>query len=286
EEGRIGVMSHELRHLLMKYPELYDTDYGSRGTGNWDLMGGGSWNNGGETPAHPTAWCKVKSGWIKPVTIFNDEQIVTIPPYAKNPVGYKLPVGNVDSKEYFLLSNRKQTGFDKKIPGEGLIIEHCDDNQPDNNDETHYLVNLEQCDGKMDLNENVNRGDSTDPFPCPGNDKFTADSNPNSRAYDGSDTRISVTSIKRVGDNIQAVINVGGKYIQKWHDNVTVSRTFATVQSQNAWVYIEPLGWRKISTTSPDGVSNMLILFCEAMAGNIKVNVYIDAEFVYRVQSA
>jgi hypothetical protein len=36
---------HELGHLLLGQPDLYDTDYSSRGTGRWDLMAGGSWNN-------------------------------------------------------------------------------------------------------------------------------------------------------------------------------------------------------------------------------------------------
>ncbi len=53
EDGRVGVMAHELGHLLLGLPDLYDTDYSSRGTANWDLMAGGSWNGGGNTPRTP-----------------------------------------------------------------------------------------------------------------------------------------------------------------------------------------------------------------------------------------
>ncbi len=58
EDAKLGVSAHELGHLLFGFPDLYDTDYTSAGTGNWCLMAGGSWNAGGDTPAHPSAWCK------------------------------------------------------------------------------------------------------------------------------------------------------------------------------------------------------------------------------------
>lgn len=74
EDGRVGVFSHELGHLLCGWPDLYDTDYTSAGTGRWDLMAGGSWNGGGDRPAHPTCWCKTKVGWVSPTTIFNAAQ--------------------------------------------------------------------------------------------------------------------------------------------------------------------------------------------------------------------
>ena len=64
EDSRIGVCAHELGHLLFGFPDLYDTDYISEGIGNWCLMAGGSWNGGGDMPAHPSAWCKANQGWV------------------------------------------------------------------------------------------------------------------------------------------------------------------------------------------------------------------------------
>lgn len=206
ENGTIGVFCHELGHVF-GLPDLYDTDYSSSGTGEWDLMAGGSWNNGGRTPAHPTAYCKVKLGWVEPVTIFHDHQNVTIKPYATNDGQvYKLPIKELNSKEYFLLSNRHKVGFDKYLPGEGLIIEHVDENKTANTNEVHYLVDIEQCDGKQDLNKGANRGDANDPFPCAINHSFTANTTPNSKAYNGSDSEIAIADIQRQEDNITVEI--------------------------------------------------------------------------------
>lgn len=279
EDGRVGVMAHELGHLLMGWPDLYDTDYSSAGTGGWDLMAGGSWNNGGDTPAHPTAWCKVQVGWANPVTIFNTSQSVTIKPLATHGQVYKLPVGSATSKEYFLVSNRQQTGFDRFLPGEGMIIEHIDENQTNNTDENHYLVDIEQCDGARHLNQNANRGDAGDPFPCGGNTSFSGTTSPNSKAYDGSESQVSITNIQRTGDDITADISVGA--VTTWYYNKTVQMTYAHHTTQWAWAYIDGLGWRRIKEGSADGVTNLFMACCEAVANGRNVSVYADSQFIY-----
>ncbi len=63
----IGVICHEFGHVLGA-PDYHDTDYSTggqfEGTGNWDIMASGSWNNNGDTPAHHNAYTKVKIyGW-------------------------------------------------------------------------------------------------------------------------------------------------------------------------------------------------------------------------------
>lgn len=69
-----------------------------------------------------------------------------------------------------------------------------------------------------------------------------------------------------------------------WHRNMTVALTYATYHSQNAWVYIYSMGWRKIKTGSTDGITNMFAAFCEAKANGRKVNVYADGSTVYRME--
>lgn len=283
EDGRVGVMAHELGHLLMGWPDLYDTDYSSAGTGAWDLMAGGSWNGGGDKPAHPTSWCKTRVEWINPTVLWNVTQSVNIPPYATNAVAYKLPIGSAASQEYFLVSNRQQAGFDGAMPGEGMIIEHIDDTKNNNTDENHYLVDVMQADGRRDLNLNANRGDATDPFPIAANASFTGSSSPNSNAYSGAASNISVTNIARVGDNVTADIQVGigaaaGK---QWYYNRTVASVFAYYTTQWAWANISGLGWRRINGGSADGVSNMFASLSEAAANGRQVHVEADSSLLY-----
>jgi immune inhibitor A len=280
EDGRIGVFCHELGHVF-GLPDLYDYGYDSAGTGSWDLMAGGSWNNGGLNPAHPIGWCKAKLGWLNPTKIFNAQQVVTLKPYAKNDQIFKLPINDINSKEYFLMENRKKTGFDTYLPGDGLIITHIDENMANNNDQNHYLVDIEQCDGKFDLNKNANRGDDKDPYPCGTNTALTISTTPNSKSYAVTDSKVSVTDIQKSGENITATVNVGGVSVAAWHNNIKVTSTFAYYTSQWAWANIEGVGWRRIKDGSADGVTNIFELCCEAVANTRPVNAYVDSNFIY-----
>ncbi|MUG93603.1 M6 family metalloprotease domain-containing protein [Scytonema sp. UIC 10036] len=286
EDGRIGVFCHELMHVF-GMPDLYDTDYSSEGTGSWDLMAAGSWNGKlGDTPAHPTAYCKNKLGWVTPIVIFNAKQTITLKPYATNDGQiYKLPIGTTDSKEYFLLSNRKKIGFDSQLPGEGLIIEHVDETKTNNTDETHYLVDIEQADGKQDLNKNANRGDANDPFPYGNNKSFLVDTVPSSKAYSGADSKIKITSIQRAGDNITADVEVDFRDVDEkiWIYNKKVLATFVNYTSQWAWVNIETVGWRRIKDGSADGVTNIFTACCNANANGRQIHAYIDNTYLYTI---
>ncbi|MDP6506495.1 MAG: M6 family metalloprotease domain-containing protein, partial [Planctomycetota bacterium] len=69
---RIGVICHELGHHLFSLPDLYDTNGGSQGLGQFCLMSGGTWNAGGHGPAHMNVWCKQRLGWVTPTLISTD----------------------------------------------------------------------------------------------------------------------------------------------------------------------------------------------------------------------
>lgn len=152
-----------------------------------------------------------------------------------------------------------------------------------NTDETRYLVNIEQADGQSDLNSNANSGDAGDVYPSGTENAFTANTTPNSRAYDGSDSKIEVIQIARSGNLITATIASGGAVAQAWYNSKMVLRTYATHHSENAWASIQDLGWRKIETGSPDGVTNMLVTLAEAQANGYPMNVYADDQKIYRL---
>lgn len=208
EDCKIGVCAHELGHLLFGFPDLYDTDYSSEGIGNWCLMAGGSWGGNGETPVHPSAWCKANQSWV---TVGNQtaDGAVSIQDVKTSHKIIRLWKDGSPGNEYFLLENRQQTGFDASLPGAGLLIWHIDDSQQTNTDENHYKVALMQADGRRDMERNSNRGDAGDVYPGASHNKtFDATTNPSSKSYAHADTCVSVDAISASGATMKANIKV------------------------------------------------------------------------------
>lgn len=117
----IGVICHELGHTLgcMDY---YDTNYSTNGnyegTGKWDIMGSGNWNNNGASPANFNPYVRCYDfGWQSPVRL-DSPQSVTIEPLAHTVYRLDTQAAN----EFFLLENRQQEGFDAYLPGHGLMV--------------------------------------------------------------------------------------------------------------------------------------------------------------------
>lgn len=210
EDGRIGVFSHELTHVF-GIPDLYDTDKSSMGIGDWCLMAGGSWNNNGRTPAHPSAWVKKKLGWINPVNLMTNKTSVSLKDVEiSQGKTYRLWTNGTLGKEYFLIENRQKKGFDSYLQGKGLLVFHIDENMISNSDEDHYLVALEQADGQKRLERNLSRGDIGDPYPgSTNNSKFDANSNPSNQSYSGADTKVSITNIREQNEIVTCDISVG-----------------------------------------------------------------------------
>jgi M6 family metalloprotease-like protein len=222
----VGVYAHEFLHVL-GIPDEYDYGYESTGTGDWSGMASGSWNFTpslpwpyyyrflGNSPAHPTAWAKVRLGFVDPIEVLSEGLAdQTIPPVEEEPVIYKIDVPFAGGTEYFLAENRQQIGFDEGLIGymgpqaHGLLIYHIDENvlaasywRPNEaecwhmnnasctkvspyNGQTHYGISLEQADGRFDMEKGKSYGDAADPFPgTKGNHTFSATSTPNSSSF-------------------------------------------------------------------------------------------------------
>lgn len=215
EDCRLGVCAHELGHLLFGFPDLYDTDYSSEGIGNWCLMSGGSWNNGGLTPAHPSAWCKCQQNWVTTVNQTTNQNNVQIEDVKTGYQVYKLWKNGAPASEYFLVENRQKILFDKFLPNSGLLVWHIDDAAADNTNEAHFKVALMQADGKKDLELNHNRGDAGDTYPGSANNRnFNNTSNPNSKSYAGSNTCVQVNNISDPAATMSADLAVKCKIIK------------------------------------------------------------------------
>jgi len=199
EFSPMGTAAHEFGHDL-GLPDLYDTDGGSAGIGAWGIMASGAWQSDGNVPAHFCAWSKVFLGWVEPKVVTADE------------IGFTLNCvenGNFDTivkvpltaNEYFLMENRHKTGFDQYLPGEGLLIWHIDDLAGNivynnvNDNENHKRVDLEEADGRTDLDGNANYGDDTDPYYLDNSAEFGDSTVPNSQLYSGDNSDVRVINI-------------------------------------------------------------------------------------------
>jgi M6 family metalloprotease-like protein len=77
----IGVASHEMAHSLGE-PDYYDTTYNSTGTGDFDIMAGGSYlgNPSGSDPALQNPATRVFQGWLKPRIVHHSLRHVRLKP--------------------------------------------------------------------------------------------------------------------------------------------------------------------------------------------------------------
>lgn len=219
---QIGVFAHELLHTF-GMPDLYD---GSRnndaGIGNWGIMAYGTWLNAsgqpiGSRPVHPSAYVKTKLGWITPERKITHGQgtankavnLLLSAFSGRRPANTYKCSAQTNSKEYFLMENRSRTGFDRSLPGEGMLIWHIDESVDDNNSGRkgrRRLVTLEEADGNENLLKvgagsrnppsNSNLGDITDPFPRGSTtNRFDQNTKPNSKFYDFKDSGFYLKNI-------------------------------------------------------------------------------------------
>lgn len=207
----IGTFIHELGHLLLDYPDLYDTDPSngdSEGIGQHCLMGSGNYQNGGRTPAPINLYLKGVSGWGNITDLTPGSLLDAALPSTGN-VGYRIRKPG-KAAEYFLFENRG-TG-DKWTTGaldRGIIAWHVDETVNGNDNQqmsssSHYEVSLEQADGKFDLEFGNNRGDAFDFFDS-SNPFLTNDTNPDADWWDGnpSSIRMEVTSAPGASMNVK-----------------------------------------------------------------------------------
>ena len=85
----IGVAAHEMAHALGE-PDYYNTAYTSAGTGNFDIMAGGSYggNPSGSNPIGFNPASRVFQGWITPTVVTDDLRQVSLQPRHVRPAGF------------------------------------------------------------------------------------------------------------------------------------------------------------------------------------------------------
>jgi M6 family metalloprotease-like protein len=185
----ISVICHEFGHLL-GLPDLYAQPEvpGADGLGIWCTMSTGHGRDG--KPLHLCAWCKERLGWLRPAVIDPTvkQKLVLSPVEGSATECFKVPV-RPDGSEYLLLENRTTKGFDRDLPGTGLLIWRVIDGRPV----------LEESHGIRGP-EGPNRFLGSVPYPSRSNDAYTPTTTPSSRSPKGGGLPVNLTNIRRLPD--------------------------------------------------------------------------------------
>jgi M6 family metalloprotease-like protein len=195
----ISVFTHEFGHML-GLPDLYarPENPGSEGLGTWCLM---SNQNPNGRPQHMGAWCKEQLGWLKPAMIDPTvpQKLVLGPVEGSSRECFKV-LARADGSEYFLLENRRKTGFDTDLAGEGLLIWRVMNNRP-------FLEESHGVEGPL----GPRSFPQMVPFPSQANHSFTPFTTPSSRAQLGGGMPVFITEIERHNDG-KVTFAVGYEY--------------------------------------------------------------------------
>jgi M6 family metalloprotease-like protein len=203
----IGVLAHEFGHNL-GLPDAYDTNYEqgggyAYGTGYFDVMADGAWNNGGFTPANHIAFAKYELGWQTPTVLNGLNTTITLG--NSNDNNESCLINTTTEGEYFIMENRQLVGWDAYIEGHGLLIYHIDGpynataGNAINANPNHQGIDIEEADNHEYWGESA----AGDPFPgTTNNTSFTDTTTPSSKAWNNDDTGVPVTNIAENGGQI------------------------------------------------------------------------------------
>ena len=157
----IGTLVHEFAHIL-GLPNFCTTDGGTQKTlGDWSVMDHGCYNNDANTPAAFSAYECFYLGWVEPI-LLDEAMNVRLRDFGTSgdcaiitASGQSNLNGlSPDPREFYILENRQQTGWDEYLPGHGLMLTKIDfvknkwESDEVNNVEKHPCVDLIEADGK------------------------------------------------------------------------------------------------------------------------------------------
>lgn len=173
----IGTFCHEYSHLL-GLPDLYHTSNSLVFcVDNWSVMDNGLYNNLGRTPPVFSSYERFFVGWLTP-EILSSPISKTLPYLNESNKAFiiaettpNLIGNNPTPKEFFLLENRQQKGFDSYIPYHGMLAWHIDfdqdawdnnipNNSISNNSLSHQRIYIQPADGTHTIQTKTG-----DPFP-------------------------------------------------------------------------------------------------------------------------
>lgn len=143
QSASFGTLCHEYGHCL-KLPDFYYETYSF--LNDWDIMDHGNYNKNGYCPPCYSAHERMLLGWIDIKELTEPTSITDMPALSEEPVAYMIRNDNYPD-EYYILENRQKTGWDRSLPGSGLVIFHIDYDEeiwlygiPNNYSYNHYSI--------------------------------------------------------------------------------------------------------------------------------------------------
>lgn len=197
----IGTFVHEFSHVL-GLPDLYHTSAESTVTpGEYSVLDGGPYNNESRTPPNYSIYERSALGWMQP-EVFKGSGDYTLKNIAESNHGYIIHTDK--ENEFYLFENRQLNGWDKYIPGHGMLIWHIDYDEEIWNDNTVNNTNNHQC---VDIVEADGRTGSynahSDTWPGTlGITEFGPETYPALKAWDSTPLPYYFTNITETGGDI------------------------------------------------------------------------------------
>lgn len=214
----IGTFVHEFSHV-MGLPDLYHTtdSYASYTPGDWSVLDYGPYNNDGHTPPAFSAYERNAMGWIDPI-VLDGPTTVSLEHILESNTCCLIPTEK--ETEFFLLENRQQTGWDKYVPGHGMLIWHVDFNQAIfdantvNNNSAHQYVDIVEANGRT--NNNSTSVMAGYPFPgTAGVTSFTSETRPALKSWAGKAIALPVTEINETDGVITFEVDGGLTFLDR-----------------------------------------------------------------------
>ncbi|MEI6674471.1 MAG: choice-of-anchor D domain-containing protein [Verrucomicrobiota bacterium] len=257
----IGTVCHELSHLLLKYPDLYDTDNtdgASAGVGSHSLMGVGDLLNNEKSPAPIDIYLKDLCGWATITDLTPATVLAAVLPSTGN-VGYRIRKPG-SSTEFFLIENRGPGDkWAAACPDIGIAVWHVDEAVTTANEHQqmtlaqHYLVSLVQADGQNHLEHDSNTGGGGDLFDTT-KGILNNGTSPNVNWWDGtaSDISIVVSSAPGASMNVSFGLAPPTLAVAATQSVLAAGATIdCTVTSNTTWSWSDDAAW----VTSSEAVS-------------------------------
>lgn len=265
----VGTFVHEFSHV-MGLPDLYATDYNHSDTpGEWSTLDQGPYNNNGCTPPYYSAYERNAMGWCEPIVLQTGDE-VSLEHIASSNNCYIVQTPR--NNEFFLIENRQKNGWDRYVPGKGMLVWHIDYNESVFNSNT---VNNRASHCYVRIIKANNSVASPAGWAFPGTSKvtsFTYDSSPSFQTWAGVDLELPIVNIKETNGiitfNVASVMKApsvatptpdeiySDGFLASWDAVPGATDYLVSVYKASAGVLQEdvydgsslPAGWSKTST--------------------------------------